>query len=40
VFNVYDRKNVRTRGYELAGNTLYDLTCMGRVVNVFARVGF
>jgi ferric enterobactin receptor len=40
VFNVYDRDNVRTRGYEVAGGTSYDLTYMGRVVNVFARLGF
>jgi ferric enterobactin receptor len=40
VFNVYDRDNVRTQGYELAGGTTYNLMYMGRAVNVFARVGF
>jgi ferric enterobactin receptor len=40
VFNVYDRDNVRRHGYELAGGTTYDLMYMGRVLNVFARVGF
>jgi len=42
VLNVYDRNNVSFREYQGVGATalVNDVTLMGRVINVFARIGF
>ncbi|MEI6669480.1 MAG: hypothetical protein WCP29_15120, partial [Acidobacteriota bacterium] len=42
VLNVYERNNVSFREYQGVGATalVNDVTLMGRVINVFARIGF